>query len=267
MTTNYLPFIRIQYVTVPANDRGFLRLPIFSPGGGKRVILDDFQLIIGGGDVEEAIQTPYLMRVGVMGYKYLTEDFHKVSVYHSGSRPLCSCWRLPKPYRIYPGQRMRVIYNKSGYYSADRYAGIMFNAVRERDNRPILLYDTDEVASGSGVSVALNDETLACPHDSPVLIHSVTTPEWANTTYNLGPQIWGPDDRQWIDFDNFVNVAAIAPAFYSFALAPLVSPMPLGEKNGWVLDPSQIFTAEILNQTGTDSNAFAILRGVTEVEE
>lgn len=262
---NYLPFMRRQYFVIAATSRDYARIPIFSTGGGNRVILSDFSVWQRTGT---SLTNPLLMRIGVVGYKYFTEDFQTVQSYHNGERPLCSCWKFPRPYRIYPGQRMRAIVTRAGFDDKDRYAAIMFNGVREKDNKPIMLYDSDESAAGATVIGSLNDETMACPHDSSVLLHSVTIPEWVlNPVSSRGPQvqIFGPDDRQWVESISY-DVAAPAN-LNDRILDPPVNVMKLGERNGWVLSSSQTFTAEFLNDGASEKTVFLTLRGVVEVDE
>jgi len=261
MTTNYLPFIKRQYFEVAANSRDYARLPLFSSGGGERVILGDFAV-----DTSPGLEYPMLMRIGILGYKYFTEDFQKVIVYHNGPRHLCSCWRFPKPYRLYPGQRMRAQVEKitdGPVGKRDHYGAIMFNGKRERDDKPIMLYDSDETPGSGGTRATLNGETLACPHDSPVLLYSATIPQFSGGPY---VQIWGPDDREWFEATAYGG-AAPPGAFDNDILAPSVNPMVLGEQNGWVLDPKQIFTAEFINQSAASSGLLLTLRGVIEVKE
>jgi len=265
MIRNYLPFVRQQYFEIPTGTRDYARIPIFSTGGGAKVILDDFSVWQA---VPSITDSPLLMRIGVMGYKYFTEDFQAVQAYSNGHRPLCSRWNFPKPYRMYPGQKLRTQITRMQVGSPIDYPiGIMFNGIREKDQRPIILYDTDEEAKASQAVSALNDMTLATPHDSSILLYGVTVSQWSGDVLNrtgVGVQIWGPDDRQWIE----TAVYDGAPAQIGLrVIGPPTNVMQLGEQNGWVLDPKQTFTVEIINTNAGTEGVYLTLRGVVEVEE
>ena len=265
---NYLPFVRRQYIEVAAGARGYSRLPLFNAGQGDRVIIQDMWTVTGVSGGSWGSTSPITARIGILGYKYMTEDFISLNTWHNGERPLCSCWKFAKPYRLYPGQRLRVLLTKSGAYSTTRFGGVMFNGLRERDNKPIMLYDGDEELGGAGAIAQLNGVTLECPSDSSVLLYSMTIPEFQyNIASAVAPivQVIGPDEREWFEAEAY-DVAAPASLRYGM-IAPEVSPIDLGEKNGWVLPVGQTITMELevpADYEGTPGVWFTI-RGSIEV--
>jgi hypothetical protein len=269
MAVNYLPFIRQEVLLLVGGARGYTRLPIFGAGYGKRVFLGDMDI---WGTWTSGATAPVLARIGVLGYKYFTEDFIRVTSYQNGLRPGCMTWKFPRPYRLLPGQKMRATYRVPD--TLVHVVSVMFNGVREKDGQPIMLYDSYDVGDAGaflGMDISLDKEAMHCPSDSSILLYSVTFPEWIKHT-GTNPadiprvQIYGPDDRNWLEW-SAQPAAAAAPVIGERLIEPAVTKIILGEQNGWILTPSQTLTVDLLSpSTPAAGFVYVTIRGCVEVE-
>jgi hypothetical protein len=233
-------------------------------------------------------------RIGISGRGYLTEAFYPLNLFKDGPYPENGVWHFPKPYRLFPGQRMRAEIILPAHFGfdvrdadADSYVfmpGIMFNGIKLSDNSPIMLYDRANIndiyaITALPASFLLNRETLQCPADSPVDLYSVTAvpcndrywhvqeaPEGDPLSSGISmPElmIYGPDDRKWWDQREWPQI-----------VHPPTTLMDLN-KPEWIMQPLETLTVEIGNKgrhTRTDHSVvdstitvYITLRGSLEV--
>jgi len=257
-TRNYLPFVRKVRMRVAASSRDYIKIPSMAVGGGNKIILQDVAVCEDQGELDELC----LMRVGILGFKYLTEEFFPIRTAMWGVNPLHEVWEFEKPYRLFPGESLRV--NMTKAQETESSGAVMFNGYSEVDGRPVALHDSDGVIE-TGTNVTLAGKGLACPDDGPVVLTSVTFPVWEPDLPADGAryQIYSPDNRAWIEAECYIPNT---PADGSGTIGPMVSPLVLGERNGWVLSPDQVFTLEFDNlATLNYSSIFVVLRGFIEV--
>jgi hypothetical protein len=266
---NYLPAIK-RAVLAPA--AGLRQAPVRADFdfGNKRVHLTDvafFQLI------GTAVNNPpiitvggTLARIGKFGSELLTEDFYPLTMFGTKPRQEYGVWEFPKPYRLFPGERL----SASITYAAGAGArggerdctvpAVQFNAVRIVDNRPILLHDNANARMGgvAATSIRLISENLQCPADSPIDIYSCVLQPNSGSTTVFGAitvtelMIYGPDGRKWWD-DPTWRFLFDTPGFL----------MDLG-KSEWILEPGESFYAEFITPAAACDLAI-VLRGQIEV--
>lgn len=294
MAFNYLPFGRRVYLEVIAGTPITIPRESFSSGMGRRVFLSDLALDF----LQENPANSYdydmslsrmdnnykcFMRMGVFGKPYMTEEFYPVALFNNNQINGTGVWVLPKPYTIFPGERLkaRVLYSPGGAIAPlpeDPYLEVLatwpsiaFHGVRQMDKRPTILYDsfpsTFNVDGGFvnpalGTPTILQGEKLQCPVETPVDIHMVKD-SMADFLLNIPnqlvtTQIFSPDGRKWWDNDNWP--AMLSPSHMLFDL----------NKPEWVLDPSETIQIEFMNMAawpmGSRTRVMVTLRGQAEVE-
>lgn len=292
MAKNYLPFARRVYLDVPAGTRRSVLREQFSSGMGNRTYLSDVAIEMvyneprGGGYFYNLTEFPerVFMRMGIFGSPYLTEDFYPIALFNDSPLEEVDLWRLPKPYTIFPGERLKARVQFSpgggaaviplpgtaydatwgGYYST--WPSISFHGVRRDNNRPIVLYDTfpstfDQneqfVNPALGTPIILQGERLQCPKETPVDIYAVKNPVCGASAQEVpGVQIWSPDGRKWWEDDRWPSV--LSPPY---VLKTLRGPE-------WVLDASETLQMEFENLANYSFNRtiMVTLRGQLEVE-
>ena len=268
MATNYLPFAKRAVVTIAGNARASTTISDLSVGGCIRAHLGDLAIDwdMRSGTADFNINC----RIGIIGQGYLTESFYTLNLYKDGQYPESGVWHFPKPYRLFPGQRMRAMTrvpnNAATPFDLANYpffAAISFNGKRVVDDQPIMLYDRSMVAAVAGGSYVLNGETLQCPSDSPVDLYSVVfNPDYDR--YHRGIErlrftenmIWGPDDRQWWDQVGWTQM-----------VNPSTTLMNLNRPE-WLMKPTEGITVEFWynNVPGGAEVIDVTLRGSLEVE-
>jgi len=259
---NYLPFVKREVLNIAAAGRGFVSIPFMGRNEGIRKIIGDVT-------VYEATKVENInMRIGITGRGYMTEDFYKIGSYCNAHRPFVQTWKFPKPYEIRPGQRMTV--RQTARASTSAVKGVMFSGIRVDNQQPILLHDATATAIASGTYFTLNNSTMQCPHDTPIELYSFTISENVSDDADgflptVGEvQVYGPDDREWFEMTSQV-VPAPAGSLAHW-VAPIVSPIELGEERGWVLDPGQAITFDFENDDAAyASNIEVTVRGSYEV--
>jgi hypothetical protein len=289
MAKNYLPFARRVYLDVPAGTRRSILREQFSSGMGNRAFLSDvaIDLIYIDGitaynynwQVGRVLTERVFMRMGIFGAPYLTEDFYPIALFNDSPMEEAGVWRLPKPYTIFPGERLkaRVQFSPGGAVAplpAEAYGGyyatwpsIAFHGVRQDNKRPIVLYDTfpstfDQndvfVTPPLGTPVILQGERLQCPKETPVDIYAVKNPTCGDGQQGQFPgvQIWSPDGRKWWEDDRWPLVL-----YPTFVIKNLRGPE-------WVLDVSETLQIEFENLPvySFDRTLMVTLRGQVEVE-
>lgn len=289
MAKNYLPFARRVYLTVPAGTRRSILREQFSSGMGNRTFLSDVAIDMiysrSADQYSYAWQFGRLltervsMRMGIFGYPYLTEDLYPIALFNDSPMEEVGVWRLPKPYTIFPGERLkaRVQFSPGGAVAPlpdapydGTYAtwpSIAFHGVRHDNKRPIVLYDTfPSTFDGNdvfvnpplGTPVILDGERLQCPKETAVDIYAVKNPVCSDGQQGQFPgvQIWSPDGRKWWEDDRWPLVL-----FPTFVIKNLRGPE-------WVLDSSETLQIEFENLNGYafDSTLMVTLRGQLEVE-
>lgn len=260
MAKNYMPFARREEVTVPAGGRVATSITALSIGGGIRSYLGDMAL-----EKNDTSTRPYLQaRIGILGKGYLTEGFYPYQMFCNGTVNESGAWRFPRPYRLYPGQRMKAKFvfpdtNAVPNSQALYRPGIMFSGVRLKDGRPILLYDSNvDAEPAQNAAFLLAGDNLQCPADSPVDLYSVTGPvtyiPYAPGIVGVQLQIWGPDDRAWWDDPTWANITCPPSTLIDL------------DKPEWILDPKDTITVEFQSGEATNIDVVVTLRGSYEVE-
>ena len=209
------------------------------------------------------------MRIGWLGKGFLLEDAVPEQLFVNVGTPGCSCWRFERPYRIYPGQRLRATIDPAA--ETTRYQGIVFQGVRVKDDLPVMIHDGNEALIGNGTVAALAGESMQCPADSAVDLYSVTIPEFTpNYTAALASsdvQIWGPDDREWFRFVYRAAAAAVNLQENQWWLNIPGGYIELGEERGWIQKPGETFVAEFENLSANDIIVASTIRGSVEGED
>lgn len=269
--TNYLPFIRRAYVTanvesVDFGPAGFLyrmgrvatRIQDLAYGRGVRAHLGEVEVRLDGAwngatpiEVDNDVYSALSMRIGVLGRGYLTENFHPIAGFRNGPPHECGTWLFPKPYTIYPGQRLAARFqsNTMATIKAVRPA-IQYNGKRVVDGKPIILYDVaDTNATAAGQVFMLNADTLQCPHDSPVELYSVTGP--------YDPYAYEQDFAMWEQMLYYADGEKMwSDERWQLAIDPKNNVIDLN-KPQWVMKTTEILTFEfeILPDPGMTANA------------
>lgn len=297
---NHLPFILRSYLDVPwtpaTTRRTQVKMPALKFGGeGSRMILQDLSITplfivntLGG----PASGTGYTgvcqlnARIGWEGRGYLTEELLPLALQHNTSKPFTPCWKFERPYRLDPGERLRVRIIHRNLPSGDggypQTPAFMFHGVRVKDGLPIMLYDSkdtyvDPPSDSYGVVVNLTKSTYNCPMDSSVLIHAASTySTWSpDRTFNdvatdYAPliQVYSPSGRPWSTAEvstNNLTLGVAPPAANNYTtsdwaegrgwIQPSMGLIELGEKRGWVLNKDQALAIELENPNNSVSNS------------
>ena len=264
MAKNYLPFARRQVVTLDNSANRFsTRITDLSIGGGVRAHLGDLCVA-----ATYASGTTPNMRIGILGKGYLTEGFYTAQLHNTGTTNEYGVWEFTKPYRLYPGERLKAKFewrsndpfNSSAKQPIYRPA-VTFFGKRVKDGHPINLYDSyvDAVPT-VGQSYLLFGDNLQCPADTPVDLYKMIGPTcayphmpWQYDAANPSFQIWGPDDRAWWDDPTWTQITV-----------PPVTLINLN-KPEWVLDPKDTVTIEFDWPSTLTRYVVVTLRGSMEI--
>lgn len=283
---NYLPFVRRETVTVPPKlaDKVLVggsvstNLTEFGTGGVRRTILQDL-IIFEGEDTGNAGAGAFvgdgglfLARIGIDGKQFLTEDLYDYRVMADLPRPNMTCWDWScggiYPYRLYPGQKMSVLLGASPQNSVQvdsvRARAVFFSGRHVKNNEPHHLYHYEDVRrydAGSGDDLlAMDSPRMKCPIDSPLDLYSVTLPDWMRAH----------NDTQVVYIEDGNSRPFWTDRHWGHILDPPCSPISLGMKTGWAIDPDETLVVELQNGDATDDSertVTVILRGVLEVED
>jgi len=287
MTINYLPFQRREVVVVPpmkaarVQTGGFAVTNIarMSSGSTKRAIIQDV-IMYDAVNMYLADGCGFRVRFGVDGRNYMTEDLYDYRCYIDVQHPLKATWDWScgkrTPYRLYPGQRMKVLMQRSPYWS-DQFTtapsvSVQFNCMKvahgspvgTKDGEPMMLYSTKfpqpAFATALGDLIDLDSPRLYCPKDSPVDIYSVTIPDSQFTRGGAGQIVYILDgnERPFWDSTTFVDMLNI-----------MASPISFGY-GGVLLDPDETLRADIENSDpnmNVNRTVTVTYRGVLEVED
>lgn len=270
---NYLPFIRRQRITIPAEASAsaintyFSSISELSTSGGLRTHLTDCYVYPDNSSRGDL--TTMQMRMGVTGRSYLTTQFYPLYEFMDGTVKETGCWRFAKPYRVYPGDRLkaRLTYTDQTAQQINHkiHPSIVFSGVRAFDSKPILLYQSADNFPSENAAYLFDEDTMRCPDDSPVDLYAVTTtlPGWMYNVnfqgvqgHNVGLMIWGPDGRQWWDDPTWENLL-----FLDSHVIDLRKPE-------WVLNPEETLVFEF-RRTGvaaSDEILWITVRGSYEVD-
>jgi len=277
---NYIPFARRQRLTVPGNTAGtpgrnFTRLADLRPGACKRAhILDAIIWQSDGGGKSGNWGDSLKMRYGINGKNYFTSEFFDYRAFQSGHMPLISCWdwsRDPKhggrryPYRIYPGQSVRVMvkYETAQMQGRNRVVpSATFNCVKVRGGAPEQLQTSlatpPQIPAGVVPPLApiiqAPNLILQCPTDSPLDLYSITVGEWS-AIFSRAVYVLDANERPWWQAAEWERI-----------IDPLVAPLLLGGQE-WTLDPDEVPTFEFENEDDGDAVMDVTIRGVLEVED
>ena len=286
---NYLPFARRETVTVPtaAADKTIVggsvstNLTEFGTGGVRRAILQD--IIIFEGDDDTASTTNFaadgglvLARIGIDGKQFLTEDLYDYRVMADLPRPNMACWDWScgglYPYRLYPGQKMSVLLGASPQTSVQvdsvRARAVLFSGRHVKNNEPHHLYNYVDVrrydADSGDDLIAMDSPRMKCPIDSPIDLYSVTLPDW----------MVAQADTQVAYIEDGNSRPFWTNRHWGHIIDPPCSPISLGMKTGWAIDPDEMLVVELQNgntaleAAETESaDVTVILRGVLEVDD
>jgi len=285
MTINYLPFQRRETVVVPprkaarilTNGFSVSNLARMATGGTTRAIVQDILV-----SAPTAAAITIRMRVGIDGRNYMTEDLYDYRIFADVSHPLKAMWDWScgqkTPYRLYPGQRMKVLMQRSPFWNDQDLVcnppiSVMFNGLKvphgslvgTKDGEPIMLYGTlfpSAAFTPAGPLIDINSPHLFCPNDAPVDLYSVTIPEYEiGVAVPVGQIVYILDgnERPFWDSTTFANM-----------LQTLSSPISFGY-GGVLLDPDETIRVELENANPTlllttNTNVVVTYRGVLEVE-
>jgi hypothetical protein len=288
MPFNYLPFAQRVYLPGNAN-RVTVPREAFSSGMGRKAYLSDLSidfLIDSRGmppgwnyEWNGRVNTANtLIRMGIFGRPYMTEEFYPVALYGDMPADDIGVWRLPKPYTLFPGERLkaRVVYSPGGAVQplpSDAYDGywatwpsISFFGIKRNTQHPCVLYDTFPstfaaalgtfVTPPLGTPTILMGERLQCPKDSPVDIYAVKD-SMGDSSGNSphATQIYSPDGRKWWENDNWPMM--LCPTYIIKNL----------NKPEWVLEPDETIQIEVINPPIIEimNQMVLTLRGQVEV--
>lgn len=285
MALNYLPFQRREVVTVPPKlaarvlTGGFsvTNLSIMATGGTYRAIVQDIIMQQIGADLLEDGSRFIRARIGVDGQNYLTEDLYDYRVFMDVGVPLAATWDWScggrTPYRLYPGQKMRVLMSRSLLWSQQTGTyppvSVCFNGLKvkhgspvgtKEDVEPLSLYATLQLptTAQAGELYELDSVRMQCPKDSPVDLYSVTVPECYSGVAGQIVYILDGNDRPFWQPTTLTNMIDI-----------MASPISLGY-GGIVLEPDEKIRVELQNgdvSVTTDTTMWVTYRGVLEVAD
>jgi|GEM_PF-4533325 len=300
MALNYLPFARRQVITLqPSLTSGKMTtggfavtdLSRMSTGSTQRAIVQD--IIFNYGMDEYPLTTAdglaFRCRIGIDGRNYMTEDMYDYRVFIDKPLPWASTWDWScgkrTPYRLYPGQAMKVWMNMSPWdQQAQRQAYLdiplaaMFNGLQvahgspigTKDGEPILLYGRDHPRNRTDTGLVMLREytRFNCPKESPVDLYSVTVPECLSVYALVGtvtaPQIVyieDGNDRPFWDSRLFTGIIDQMASAISFGYG------------GVQIDPDESLRVEIeniapnLSGSGLTTTIWVTYRGVLEVDD
>lgn len=219
MAKNYLPFARKETLNIPPSPTGaklttggfaVTDLARMASGGTQRAIIQDIMIypVIGALSFTAADAPALRIRIGIDGRNYMTEDLYDYRVFADKPLPYAATWDWScggrTPYRLYPGQSMKVWMNMSPRaFDSQRLVyrdiplAVMFNGLKVahgspvgiKEGEPILLYAKEHPADRNDAGlIALQHPAmrLNCPKDAPVDLYSVTVPECFLMEYILG---------------------------------------------------------------------------------
>lgn len=286
MPFNYLPFAQRVYLPASAN-RVTVPREAFASGMGRKAYLSDLSIDFIDADPRNPQEWVYnqqintgniLIRMGIFGRPYMTEEFYPVALYSDLPFDGVGVWRLPKPYTLFPSERLkaRIVYSPGGAVPPPLphtpYAGywatwpsIAFFGIKRNTQHPCVLYDTfpstfevDGVFATPplGTPTILMGDRLQCPKDSPVDIYAIKD-SMGNNGGNSphATQIYSPDGRKWWENDNWP--AMLQPTYIIKNL----------NKVEWVLEPDETIQIEIIHPPIPDheNQMMLTLRGQVEV--
>lgn len=251
-----------------------------------------------------------LMRIGWKGKGYLTEELLPYGTFLNKAKPLTPTWNFVKPYRMDPGEALTATVwptanmvgagrgiNTQGDYSVNfgKCVGVMFHGTRIKDGNPIMLYDATQALEINEDKTApvfakhpLTAKTLACPADTSILLHSVSTSTFNNGNYYGGAmtfghfgltgsmlQIYGPGGQEWMRpiFNSYFPY--VLPPGWDVSVQEYLSYcrwvdikgslVELGEQRGWLKEPREEVTVELEFPDGAQSQLARAMEGsVTE---
>lgn len=267
---NYLPFALREIRTAIAGGKGGLtvaQILISSMGLGHQQgesILGDLAIQL---DVS-VNASRHMMRLGWLGKGYINERPLPLGLFNNTSYDLASTWRFPKRYRLYPGESLRAIMTPE-FNTVAQNLPIVFNGVRVKDDKPVLLYglSVGQVIGAAGVAAPIVGDGLKCPTDSPVDIYSVAVhennPDRVKANNKFALQIFGPDGREWFQQAEYVAVGGLPRATWPVDeyISHSTSYITLGESNGWYMGSDDTLLVEITDGQGGNFSARVTLRG------
>jgi hypothetical protein len=194
MPSNYLPFAMRESFIVPAGGTAALSVVAASFSGryaGARVEYQDVWISFA-----EAQTIDPLCRYGFEGRGYLIEEpVSLAAVAQNAVMATRQGWRFAHPYRLDPGQMMRVDYDLA---SAGVF-GAMFHCKRADNASPFYLYGSNIVGNAANIQGSLMTEYLRCPNETPLYIEGVSaTGAFTLTNLNneVGVQIYDGNGRE-----------------------------------------------------------------------
>ena len=274
---NYLPFARKEVLAVPAQIAGQVTtggqvttdLARFATDGCRAAILQDVTIFEGTDSTAATTNWAgdggmILTRFGIDGHMFLTEDLYDYRVLADKMRPNQSVWDWSCgglfPYRIYPGDRMKVMMGVPTNTSF-LYRAVMFSGVHVASGEAYHLYanNDDSLRTTTPDETMLDSPRMACPSDSPIDLYSVSHPIWNNDMdESVSVYIMDGNDRPFWEDREWENI-----------IDPPTSPISLGA-SGVRLAPEETFRVELQNgneNVSADQNVTVMLRGVLEVIE
>jgi hypothetical protein len=261
MGANYLPFAMRENVVVAANGVSALSVVTAAFSGrfeNARVEYQDAWLLFISGDV--------LMRYGFEGRGYLLEEPLNGLSMLTGEAPERQGWRFPRPYRLDPGQMMRVDYElpTAGVF------GCMLHCKRMDDGRNFLLYGSNIVASAATAIGTLTGDYMKCPADTPILIEGISANGSADlsvSTTQVGMQVYDGNGRELLTKKfNAGGTVTDRQMRYDWLSPSNQFHLELGRYDGWELPTQNPFIMEFEETAGNTAEILVLVRGSIEVK-
>jgi len=276
---NYLPFVYREVLNYRSITRPTTSLSLASAaisGGFKGATVEYQDLCIkplGG-------YYAFGIRYGFEGRGYLFEEpielFNTITKIKSGgANSVRNGWRFPKPYKLDPGQSLRVDYTVDETARSTGVFGACFHCKRMDTLEQVFLYGSDLRATVASHSGSLQRNFLRNPGDVPLLVYGVSaSSSTAIDTLSNGMivQIYDASGREIFVPKLSPNALAIATSalneqWINFETGYAIE---LGRYNGWELPVENPFILELecndLNILSDDAtNVIVTLRGCIEV--
>jgi hypothetical protein len=206
------------------------------------------------------------MRYGFEGRGYLLEEPLNTFSMLTGEVPERHGWLFPKPYRLDPGQMMRIDYElpSAGVF------GAMLHCKRMDDGRSFLLYGSNIVASAATAIGTLTGDYMKCPADTPILVEGISangSTDLVDATIQIGMQVYDGNGRELLTKKfNAGGTVTDRQMRYDWLSPRGQKHLELGRHNGWELPTKNPFIMEFEEVAGSTAEILVLVRGSIEVQ-
>ncbi len=296
---NYLPFVMRDMVTLTnkaaldgADLTAAVRMSALAPNTKGRAILGDMEILfyyLGLTGQVWPILSPgnnFLARIGWSRRGYLTEERIPYNILANGYRPWWATWRFPRPYRMYPGDKLRVEYQHTDIFGGrGQPFAVGFHGVQLANNLPVMLTGMDEQLRTGAARWAIDEPSFGCPKNTAIELSAMSlseVPPIPTAQGCFGPagsihmtvlQVYDSANRAWFSQQNNLVPTGVITGYENEAgwLTFFAAPIVLGEERGWVHDESEALIVDLecapLDNTVVQVVAVVTLRGSLEVED